>query len=317
MPRSAFTAAVGAVTLCRALAGPAQALNTRTWISGSGVDNASCGPIATPCRTLQWAHDNTSPDGEIDVKDSAGYGAVTITKAIAIVGDGSLAGVLAPAGGDAITVNAPAGSKVILRGLAIEGAGSGNNGIVVNTVGVLDIANCVIQNFYGAATASGILIPPSGGTVTVSVVNTLLSHINYVGIYYLPKNGSLGANISVDRTTMVSVNYGFSANNSAAPTSVVKAHISNSSISHTSNEPIYWYTPGGKLTIDNCEIVDGGQHGVTFIGGTGVITRSTLENNNGYGLNIVGGTFSSFGDNRFFGNASGDKSGTVGTITLK
>ena len=98
---------------------------------------------------------------------------------------------------------------------------------------------------------------------------------------------------------------------------MVKAHISNSSISHTSKEPIYWYTPGGKLTIDNCEIVDGGQHGVTFIGGTGVITRSTLENNNGYGLNIVGGTFSSFGDNRFFGNASGDKSGTVGTITLK
>src|SRR4051794_15750079 len=96
----------------------AYALNTRTWISGSGNDQAGCGSIASPCRTLQYAHDNTAPGGEIDVKDSAGYGAVSINKAITIVGGGSLAGVLASAGTIAIRIIAGANDGIVLRGLA-------------------------------------------------------------------------------------------------------------------------------------------------------------------------------------------------------
>lgn len=67
--------------LSMAVAGSAHALNARTWISGKGTDQVSCGPVSNPCRTLQYAHDNTSAGGEIDVLDPAGYGSVTITKA--------------------------------------------------------------------------------------------------------------------------------------------------------------------------------------------------------------------------------------------
>ena len=74
----------------------AHALNNRTWVSGKGTDTAGCGPVGNPCRTLQYAHDNTAAGGEINVLDAAGYGAVAIGKAISIINDGAgVAGVLA------------------------------------------------------------------------------------------------------------------------------------------------------------------------------------------------------------------------------
>ena len=81
MVRRAALMAIGLSLLC----GPAFAAtgpgNVRTWVSGKGVDQAGCGPIANPCRTLQYAHDVTASGGEIDVADGAGYGAVAIAKA--------------------------------------------------------------------------------------------------------------------------------------------------------------------------------------------------------------------------------------------
>jgi hypothetical protein len=65
-------------------AGPAHAVPSasRAWVSGHGVDQAGCGSPASPCRTLQYAHDNiVVAAGEIDVLDPAGYGPITITKA--------------------------------------------------------------------------------------------------------------------------------------------------------------------------------------------------------------------------------------------
>ena len=102
--KPAFLASATCVAML--LAAPAaSALNARTWISGKGVDQAGCGPAASPCRSLQYAHDQTSAGGEIDILDAAGYGSLVITKAISIVNDGAgLAGVLA-AGGRAIEIN--------------------------------------------------------------------------------------------------------------------------------------------------------------------------------------------------------------------
>ena len=79
-----------------AMATPAQALLSRAWISGKGIDSASCGPITAPCRSLQYTHDSIiAAGGEIDVLDSAGYGSLSITKSLTVISNGSLAGVLA------------------------------------------------------------------------------------------------------------------------------------------------------------------------------------------------------------------------------
>src|SRR5437763_8968411 len=64
-------------------AGAAQAQASRTWVSGVGDDVNPCSRTA-PCKTLAGAISKTAAGGEIDCLDPAGYGAVTITKAITI-----------------------------------------------------------------------------------------------------------------------------------------------------------------------------------------------------------------------------------------
>ena len=70
---------------------PAQAQTaTRAWVSGHGTDEAGCGQVPAPCRTPQYAHDNiVAAGGEIDILDPAGYGSITIKKAISIINDGA------------------------------------------------------------------------------------------------------------------------------------------------------------------------------------------------------------------------------------
>src|SRR5471030_2761015 len=82
-------------------AAPAQAQNARSFVSAHGLDTNAC-TLAAPCRTLAAAFAATNASGEIDVLDTAGYGPLTITKAISIINEGSIASVLVPSGGDGI-----------------------------------------------------------------------------------------------------------------------------------------------------------------------------------------------------------------------
>src|SRR5471032_915995 len=107
MPSSVTAAIVAATIILLVACGPACASSNRAWVSGHGVDQVGCGAPTAPCRSLQYAHDNiVAPGGEIDILDPAGYGAVTITKAISIVNDGvGTAGVQASQG-EAINIQA-------------------------------------------------------------------------------------------------------------------------------------------------------------------------------------------------------------------
>jgi hypothetical protein len=85
---------------------PAYAQATRTWVSGVGDDANPCSRTA-PCKTFAGVISKTAANVEINVLDPGGYGAVTITKAISIIADGDLAGVLV-SGTNGIIVNAGA-----------------------------------------------------------------------------------------------------------------------------------------------------------------------------------------------------------------
>src|SRR6267142_1998062 len=61
----------------------AHAQATRTWVSGVGDDINPCSRTA-PCKTFAGAISKTAVNGEINALDPAGYGAVTITKAITL-----------------------------------------------------------------------------------------------------------------------------------------------------------------------------------------------------------------------------------------
>src|SRR3954471_10974079 len=105
---------------------------TRTWVSGVGDDLNPCSRTA-PCKTFAGAIAKTATNGEIDALDAGGFGQVLISKSITIDGTGVLAGILATSG-TGITINSKEATNVItvrLRGLSINGAGTGVNGINV------------------------------------------------------------------------------------------------------------------------------------------------------------------------------------------
>jgi hypothetical protein len=112
---------VGVVTA--ALASPALASAARTFVSGGGSDGntgANC-PQGSPCRSFSAAYSVTSSGGEIIALDSAGYGTLTITGPVSIVG-ALIASVQVPANSTGITINtAGASDVVILKNLQING----------------------------------------------------------------------------------------------------------------------------------------------------------------------------------------------------
>src|SRR5271169_2243930 len=98
---------------------PAHAQN-RAFVSATGLDTNACS-FTAPCRSLQQAHDILAANGEIEVLDPAGYGTLTINKAISIYGHG-YTHISVTSGATGITINAPGqGAIVALRGLTLEG----------------------------------------------------------------------------------------------------------------------------------------------------------------------------------------------------
>jgi hypothetical protein len=151
----------------------AQAQATRTWVSGVGDDANPCSRTA-PCKTFAGAISKTAPSGEINVLDPGGFGGVTITKSITISSEGFEAGVLV-SGTNAIIINAASTDAVVLRGLDVEGLGTGLVGIkLLGGLAALHIEKCTINNFRGT-NGSGIEIAPTvAGTVQLLIKDTIV-----------------------------------------------------------------------------------------------------------------------------------------------
>src|SRR5262249_49440569 len=130
--------------------------------------------------------DVVASGGEIVVLDPAGYGALTIMKSISIQGHG-FAGLAVPSG-DGITISAGADARINLRGLLLDGVGTGSNGIVLNSGLMLNVQDSVIRGFTG----NGISFVPTVASVLL-VSNTLLSAnalSNGQGVLVAPPSGS-------------------------------------------------------------------------------------------------------------------------------
>ena len=163
--------------------GTASAQATRTWISGVGDDANPCSRTA-PCKTFAGAISKTATGGEIDALDPGGFGSVTITKSITIDGTGTLASTLA-AGTNGIIINITGtqdtAKAVRLRGLSINGAGSGIHGIRVIAANTVSVENLVIDGF----TMNGINVETTG-SAEVFVKSTTISNNSGVGINVVP-----------------------------------------------------------------------------------------------------------------------------------
>src|SRR5262245_37516974 len=180
MPRARLSLAVTLLAIAGLNAVPAQAQPTRVFVAAQGSDSNPC-TFAAPCRTFQKAHNTVAADGEIDVLDPAGYGAVTITKSIGIQGHG-FSGVSVTGGVTAITITTgTASTRVSLRGLLLDGVGVGNHGITINSAGRVDVQECAIRNFTG----NGINFQSSVGG-TLAVLNSYITSNSGSGILFQP-----------------------------------------------------------------------------------------------------------------------------------
>jgi hypothetical protein len=165
--RCAFSAAAMVSLL---LGSPAAAQATRTWVSGVGDDANPCSRTA-PCKTFAGAISKTAAGGEINCLDPAGFGAVTITKAMTISCPYTEGGGLA--GGNAIVVNAGASDVVYLHGLDLFGVNPPSNGVRFLAGAALHLEDVVIRRF-NATNSFGISFVPSG-TSKLYIVNSRIS----------------------------------------------------------------------------------------------------------------------------------------------
>jgi hypothetical protein len=204
-------------------AAPAQAQATRTWVSGVGDDANPCSRTA-PCKTFAGAISKTAVKGEISVLDPGGFGAVTITKSISIIAEGSEGSILAAlTNGIIINITNPADDGVVnLHGLFIEGAGTGLNGIRVLSAKSVNIQRCLIRGFKSGATGAAIDINPVSVGTEVAISNSSLNS-NIRGVRALG-SGAGTALVSLDHVNINGVARGIDAGANAT------VRLSNSAI---------------------------------------------------------------------------------------
>jgi|SRR5215475_6523039 len=259
---------------------PAQALNTRSFISALGSDANPC-TLSAPCRTLAFAITATTAKGEINILDPADYGTVTIDKSISIVNGGvGSAGILVPSGGTGITINAGAADVIYLRGLVIEGAGVGSHGIVFNTGRFLTIENCVVRNL----TSSGINLIPSANS-TFSISNTYVADIGHgfgsSGILVTP-NGAGNVTAVLNRVEAHNNGGNGIIISGSLSTGSVKATVADSVAAHNGGDGFAVFSNGAttEVTIVRCTAAHNasGAH-AQGSGATVSLAQSTMTGN--------------------------------------
>ncbi|MBX3575389.1 MAG: right-handed parallel beta-helix repeat-containing protein [Mesorhizobium sp.] len=295
-------------------AGSASAQATRTWVSGVGDDANPCSRTA-PCKTFAGAISKTATGGEINCLDPGGFGGVTITKAITIYCDDVEAGVLV-SGTNAIVVNAPTTAAVVLRGLDIEGLGTGLNGVRFLAGGSLHVDDCLIRNFSSASGGNGIAFVPSN-SAKLLVTNTRLWR-NAVGVVgagiLIAPTGGASAEVVVENVVSSNNNNGIHAN--SATSGAISVAIDNSVFSLNTGNGIAATGGAGSINIlvDGTTSSDNAAAGLTASGATAIIRLSDSNvTGNANGLTTASsGQILSFVNNRIRGNTvDGAPTGTL------
>ncbi|HEV7644336.1 MAG TPA: right-handed parallel beta-helix repeat-containing protein [Pyrinomonadaceae bacterium] len=268
----------------------AQAQATRTWVSGVGDDVNPCSRTA-PCKTFAGAISKTATNGEINCLDPAGYGAVTVAKSITIDCEDTQGSILS-AGTNGVIVNITAVTDTkkafMLRGVSINGAGTGINGIRVLSASQVTLDEVVIQG----VTQHGVSLETTTGSTKVNIGNSLIRNNASNGINSFIIGGSVTLAIA-DSKIYANSNTGINLSNGT------KASVSNTTISGNGTGV---GTFNAEMALSGCD-VSHNTVGVTASTGSVVRLSGNTITNNGTGLNITGGVITSFTNNMRQGNA--------------
>jgi len=254
MRRSMMLASVigFAIPLLTAVSANAQA--TRTWVSGVGDDANPCSRTA-PCKTFAGAISKTAAGGEINCLDPGGFGGVTITKALTISCEGVTAGVLV-SGTNAIVISAPATAVVYLKGLDIEGLGTGITGIKFNSGAGLVVDSCVIRGFGNSGGLAIGFLPTTDGAV-MTVLNTVVHHngsgVDGGGIKVGPVGAAINARAVLKNVTVFENFVGVAAVGSGGAAEIM---ISDSTIAGNNSNGLLATGTGALIRIGSSVIAN-------------------------------------------------------------
>jgi hypothetical protein len=256
-----------ALALLAATAAQAQPYNT-SWVSHSGVDNGTCGPTSSPCRTFQGAYNNTNGGGIIKAMDAGQYDRVGIFKPMVIDGNGV---------GAVIEVD-------------IDG-----NGLDVNNAGRVEIRNLAIHVPFGCSTCSGIVTGNSFVSIeNVSITGALVYGLWLQGglatVHGVTVTGATNGIGVFDITATISdsaVRYSTKAIYVAGTNAVTQALVERTKM--ISNTTGLWVQSNGFATTARISdsVITGNTTGTTIVTGGQIIT---LRNNTWAGNTTDGST---------------------------
>ena len=283
----------------------ANAQATRTWVSGVGDDANPCSRTA-PCKTFAGAISKTAAGGEISVLDPGGFGVVTITKAITINGDGTLAGILSAAT-NGVIVNAGANDVVYLRNLSINGATTGLNGVKWLAGKALHVESC---NIYGignntAGNGNGIIVSLAATGGGLFVKDTNIKTCAVAGISVATSSGFVAG--ILEHVRIEGMPTGVIIGNNA----FVSLRDSEINLSTSTGVSI---TGTGTPTGSFDNVMINNTPTAINVGATGImnLSNSTLENNTTAIVSAAPqANLRSSGNNRLLGNASDGATMTV------
>jgi hypothetical protein len=295
MTKVRFTISIMAtIAVCLLCSSLAQAQATRTWVSGVGDDANPCSRTA-PCKTFAGAISKTAAGGEINCLDPAGFGAVTITKSIAIDCHFTGGGILA-ASVNGVIINALSTDEIILRGLDINGAGGagGLDGVRFLAGGSLHVEDSVINNM-----TNGINVGLNqASNAEVYIKNSYIRNNGNVGIFV--SNAGAGViNMVVERTTSENNAFGMIGRNNSRITARDSVFSGNSTTGVLSE--VLTAGPVSVINVINC-VVSGNGTGLSA-GTSAVANQGNLRVSgstisfNATGVTAGNGTASTFADN--------------------
>ena len=339
-----FTSAAGIAGFGFAMltAANATAAQQRTFVASYGSDANLC-KIAAPCRTFASAVAQTLDGGEVIVLDGAEYGAVTITRSIAIVGPRAVyAGITVPSGAG-IVINAP-GIRVRLEGLSIKGFG-GTVGLRVDAADLVLVDRCTIEGFSDAGIRSSVGAPnilvhdtairdngigivvdgPTrivvehgrldknagagmriGSGAAATIANSVFAFNGTHGLLIQPAAGTAGAAVV---GTLFAENGGDAIHASAAPSTNITLSLSTSELRRNVNGLAVDANAGATVGVDAEDSAFSDHAGAGIAASnTGGTVKFTISGNvitrNGTGVANSGALIESRGDNTFNYNGS-------------
>lgn len=254
----------------------AEAQATRTWVSGVGDDVNPCSRTA-PCKTFAGAISKTATNGEINCLDPAGYGAVTVTKSITIDCEDTQGSILS-AGTNGVIVNITAATDTKkafkLRGVSINGAGTGINGVRILAANVVHLDEVLIDG----VTTHGVSVETTSGTPKVIIQDSHIRSAGSSAVNTFITGGTLNINIGGSQLDGSTIGFNLSSN--------TKGTISDSQIHGNSSFGIQ--SNAAEVAIVRCTVSNNGTGVSAGAGGTARLFASMVtQNTTGISGNVI------------------------------